>query len=123
MRKATQNRFFSANTPVIRGPRLCADVLTTLMKPMIAVLSFGSTTAARKADRGATSILCVQLLRIRNIIAKGRLFGSPIQAKAIADGRWVNTIVLTLPKRFAMLAATRTESAEMILVVKNSDPR
>ena len=47
----------------------------------------GSITAARKADRGATSIDCVQDLRIRNVMASGREFGIPIRERKMADGR------------------------------------
>ena len=63
------------------------------MEPITAVRSFGRTTAARNADRGATSIDWVQERRMRNIIAKGREFGIGIRARKIADGRCVNTIV------------------------------
>jgi len=76
-----------ASKPVIVGPRLWADVLTTLMAPMTAVRSWGSTTAARKAERGATSMDCVQERRTMNMVAKGRLFGTGIRARKMAEGR------------------------------------
>jgi hypothetical protein len=36
---------------------------------------------------------CVQDLRIRNNMAKGREFGMGIKARKTAEGRWVKTIV------------------------------
>lgn len=38
------------------------------------------------------------------------------------EGRWVKTIVLTLPIRLEMEEATREEAEEMILVVKKRVP-
>ena len=54
--KATQNRPFVDRTPVISGPKLCAEVLTMFTVPITTVRSVGRTMADRKAERGATSI-------------------------------------------------------------------
>jgi len=43
---------------------------------------------------------------MRNSIAKGREDGIGINARKIAEGRCVKTIVLTLPKRLAIEDAT-----------------
>ena len=48
--------------------------------------------------------------------------GIGISARQMADGKWVKTIVLMLPIRLAILAATSMEAAAMMLVLKNSDP-
>lgn len=72
---------------------LDVNVLTTFREPMIAVRSWGRTTAARKAERGAVSMDWVQERRIRNIIAGPRALGTGIRARKMEDGRWVNTIV------------------------------
>lgn len=61
--------------------------------PITAVRSAGKITAAKKAERGPTSIDCVHALRIRNIIARGRNGGNGIKARKIAEGKWVKTIV------------------------------
>lgn len=55
--------------------------------------SLGRTTAARKAERGATSMDCVQERRMRKSMAMGREVGTGIRARKMAEGRWVNTIV------------------------------
>jgi hypothetical protein len=81
------------STPVITGPRLCAHVLTTLIVPMTAVRSLGSTIAAKKAERGATSMTCVQARPMRKVRAPGRVEGMGIRERQIAEGRWVKTIV------------------------------
>lgn len=65
----------------------------------------------------------VQDLRMRNIIANGKEFGTPMSARKMADGRCVKTIVLMLPNRLAMLEATSMEPAAMMEVVKNREPR
>lgn len=70
-----------------------ADVLTTFIKPMTAVRSLGKMTAARNAERGATSMDWVHARRTRKSIAKWTLSGIGIRASAIADGKWVKTIV------------------------------
>ena len=57
------------------------------MVPITAVRSFGRTMAARKAERGATSIDWVQARRIRKSIANGREEGMGIRARQTADGR------------------------------------
>ena len=59
----------------------------------MAVRSCGCRIAARKADRGATSIDCVQERRIRNIMDQWTSLGTGMRARKIAEGRWVNTIV------------------------------
>lgn len=63
------------------------------MMPITAVLSAGSTTAARNAERGAESIDCVHDRRIRKVIAPYTEFGIGIKASMTADGKCVNTIV------------------------------
>jgi hypothetical protein len=50
-------------------------------------------TAARKAERGATSMDCVQERRMRKVRARGRVVGTGIRARAMAEGRWVKTMV------------------------------
>lgn len=66
------------------------------MMPMVAVLSAGSTTAARNAERGAESIDCVHDRRIKNVMAPYTELGIGIRASMTADGRCVNTIVCFL---------------------------
>lgn len=82
----------------------------------------GRTTAAKKADRGAVSIDAVDDRRMRSTIATGRELGTGINAKSKDDGKWVKTIVLILPNRFAIELATSMESAAMELVTKKRDP-
>ena len=82
-----------AKNPVINGPTLVENVLTTFKIPMTAVRSFGSITAAKKAERGATSIDCVHDRRTRKVKASGRDLGTGMNESAIAEGRWVNTMV------------------------------
>lgn len=65
---------------------------------------------------------CVQARKTTNRIAKGSWVGMPIMARKIADGRWVKTIVRTLPRRLAMEAATKIDMAEMMLVMKKRVP-
>lgn len=55
--------------------------------PIVAVLSAGSTTAARNAERGAESIDCVHDRKIRNVMAPYTEFGIGIKASMTADGR------------------------------------
>ncbi|OKP08250.1 hypothetical protein PENSUB_5617 [Penicillium subrubescens] len=55
-------------------------------------LSEGSA-AARKAERGATSMFCEHARRTRNVSASGKLLGTEIRARQIAEGKCVNTIV------------------------------
>ena len=64
----------------------------------------------------------MQLLRTKNIIAKTTLEGMGISARKMDDGKWVKTIVFTLPMRLEMEEAAREEAEEMMLVVKNSVP-
>lgn len=80
-------------------------------------------TAAKNAERGATSIDWVQDRKIRNIIAKGRESGIPISARKIAEGRCVKTIVLILPNRLAIEEARSMDPAAMMEVVKKREPR
>lgn len=49
--------------------------------------------AARKAERGATSMDWVQARRMRKRIEGPRVEGTGMRARQIAEGRWVNTIV------------------------------
>lgn len=63
------------------------------MAPMIAVRFSGGRAAAKKALRGATSMLCEQARRIRKAKAAGRAEGTGMSARQMADGRWVKTIV------------------------------
>lgn len=65
---------------------------------------------------------CVEARSTTNNIARGREVGMPIIARQMADGRCVNTIVLTLPNRLAIDAATRTDAACTILVLKKNVP-
>ena len=60
---------------------------------------------------------------MRNIIAKGSELGMPMRPRKMADGRWVKTMVLILPKRLAMLEARIIDAAAMMEVVKNREPR
>jgi hypothetical protein len=78
---------------VIEGPRELANILTTLMNPMTAVRSLGNTTAARKAERGAESMDCVEARMRRRAALGRRVVGNGMNDKQMADGRWVNTIV------------------------------
>jgi hypothetical protein len=89
----TPNIFLRAKIPVRSGPRLWVVVLTTFTAPIIAVRLSDGKAAARNAERGATSILCEQALSTRNVKANGRLFGTEISDKQMADGRCVKTIV------------------------------
>lgn len=77
----------------MRGPKLWLDVSTTLIVPMTAVRSLGKTAEARKAERGATSIDCVQERRTRKRVARGKEEGIGIKAREMVEGRCVNTIV------------------------------
>jgi len=105
------------------GLRHCAVVLTTLTNPMIAVRSDGNTIAAKKAERGATSIDWVQERRTRKRRDRWTSLGIGMSARKTAEGRWVKTMVLTLPKRLARLEAISIEAAAMMEVVKKMDPR
>lgn len=60
---------------------------------MIAVRSLGRTTAARNAERGATSMDWVQERRMTKVMARGREEGMGMSERKMAEGRWVNTIV------------------------------
>lgn len=55
-------------------------------------------------------------------MARGSCGGMGIRERNIAEGRWVNTIVLILPKRFEMEEAIRVDSEAMMPVVKKSEP-
>jgi hypothetical protein len=90
---ATQNNLFSTNTPVITGLSVCAVVLTIFNRPMTAVRSAGFSAAARKAERGAASMDCVQARRMRSTSEGARVEGRGRSARKIEEGRWVNTIV------------------------------
>lgn len=91
--KLTQKRLLPARTPVMRGPVAWAVVLTTLMVPMMAVLSLGRSTAARNAERGATSMNYVHARRMRNMRENVGVDGTGMRARKMADGRCVKTIV------------------------------
>ena len=91
--KATQKRLFLARNPVTTGPTIRLTVLTMLMVPIIAVRCLAGRMAARKAERGATSIDCVQARSRTNVAASGKEDGSGIMARKTADGRCVKTIV------------------------------
>lgn len=69
------------------GPSPDVNVLTTFRIPIIAVRSFGRIMAARKADRGATSIDWVQERRIRKVRARGIWEGIAMKATNTAEGR------------------------------------
>ena len=58
----------------------------------------------------------------RSVIAIGRLSGKGSSPSATDDGRWVKTMVLILPKRFAREEATSMDPAAMIDVAKKSVP-
>ena len=73
--------------PVNRGPMLWAVVFTTFTAPMIAVRLSAGKAAARNAERGATSMFWVQARRIKKVSARGRLDGTEMRARQIADGR------------------------------------
>lgn len=45
-----------------------------------------------------------------------------IVARKMHDGKWVKTMVRTLPNRFAMLEARSMEVAWMMLVMLNKEP-
>lgn len=90
---------------------------------MIAVLSAGRTIAARKADRGAVSIDCVQERRKRKVRDRWTSLGMGMRARKMAEGRWVKTMVFTLPKRLARLEARSMLAAAMMEVVKKIEPR
>lgn len=59
----------------------------------MAVRFSGGRALARKAERGATSMVWVQARRTRKSMANGRDDGMGIMARQIAEGRWVKTIV------------------------------
>lgn len=63
------------------------------MAPMIAVRFSGGRAAAKKALRGATSMLCEQARRIKKVKAAGRADGTGMRARQMADGKWVKTMV------------------------------
>lgn len=86
------------------------------------VLSLGLITAATKADLGAPSIEAVEARNMKKTRARGKELGTGIKARKIEEGRCVNTIVLTLPIRFAREDATSIERAETKLVVKKTFP-
>lgn len=60
---------------------------------MMAVRLSEGSAAARKAERGATSMFWEQARRTRNVSAKGRLLGMEMRARQIAEGRCVKTMV------------------------------
>jgi hypothetical protein len=67
-------------------------------------------------------MLCEQARRIKKVKAAGRAEGTGMSARQMADGRWVKTMVLTLPMRLAMEDATSMDAAEIRLVVKKIEP-
>jgi hypothetical protein len=109
---------------------------------MMAVRSPAGRIIARKADRGATSMDCVQERRTRNMIDQCTSFGIGIAARNTDDGRCVKAIVytcqmsglsrceqfleagltLTFPNRLASDDATIVEAAAIMPVVKKMDP-
>lgn len=60
---------------------------------MMAVRLSEGRAAARKAERGATSMFWEHARRTRKVSARGRLLGTEIRARQIAEGRCVKTIV------------------------------
>ena len=107
----------------MKGPKDWELVFTTFIKPITAVRSVGRMTAAKNAERGATSMDWVHDRRMRNIIAKGREFGIPMSARKIAEGRCVKTMVWILPILLAIEEASSIEAAAMMEVVKKREPR
>src|SRR5712691_8486927 len=82
----------------------------------------GGTTAMTYELRVGTSI-CERALRASNsTIAGGRVGMNGTRASSTFDGRWVNTMVLTRPMRWARRAATRYEMDEHTPVQKKMVP-
>jgi hypothetical protein len=79
--------------------------------------------AAKNAERGGPSMDCVQDRRMRKRRDTWTSLETGMRARKTAEGRWVKTMVLTLPKRLARLEATSIEAAAMMAVVKKMDPR
>ena len=94
-----------ANKPVISGPELWLIVFTVFTMPMTAVRSFGSTTAERKALRGAWSMEARLALITKRATVGASDPGSGTSESRIALGRCVKTMVFTSPMRFAMADA------------------
>lgn len=67
-------------------------------------------------------MFCVHARPISNVIASGREFGMDIVAKKMQEGKWVKTMVRTLPNLFAMLEARSMEVAWMMLVMLKREP-
>lgn len=88
----------------------------------MAVRSSGATTAARKACRGAESMLCVQDRVRRKSIANVEDDGTGMSASDIADGRCVKTIVSTSPMRLAIDAATKVDNEAIMPAAKKRVP-
>ena len=60
---------------------------------MIAVRLSAGSAVARNAERGATSMLCVEARRARNTREGARVGGMGIKERKMAEGKWVKTIV------------------------------
>lgn len=67
-------------------------------------------------------MFCVHARPISKVIASGKEFGMDIVAKKMQEGKWVKTMVRTLPNRFAMLEARSMEVAWMMLVMLKREP-
>lgn len=87
-------------------------VFTVFTMPITAVRSSGSTTADRKALLGAWSMELRLARETRSVMVSHSDVGNGMSERKIALGRWVNTIVLTNPIRFAMADAKRLPMLE-----------
>lgn len=93
------------------------------MNPITAVRSCGWTTTERKAALGAISMEARDDRIRRKNMEPDAEDGTGISERAMADGRWVKTMVFTRPIRLDSEAATTDEIAERIPVMKKRVPR
>ena len=90
--------------------------------PAAADLSSSETSSIVRACRVGTSICEMLNLNINIPTANGRPGIIGININKIFDGRWVKTIVLSNPIRFAILAANSAEIPATKFVPKNIFP-
>src|SRR5215471_13065681 len=108
--------------PEASGLIAAATVRGTAVMLAAAGRSGGETTAITYELRGGTSICDSAYRASSSAIASGRVGIKGTRMSSRLEGKWVNTIVLTRPMRFARRAATRYEAAERTPVQKKMVP-
>src|SRR6185437_13824635 len=108
--------------PASAGESAAARLRGTAVTLAAAGRSAGSTTAMTYDERVGTSISDNRLRNTRQATASGNVGAHAARIRKTLDGRCVNTIVLTKPKRAASRAVTKYENAAHRPVTKKITP-